>query len=129
MLGLLGGHALADQAALDIDADDLGGKGLGDGLDVDVAAPRVRVLDPVSVGFGGALQDGLGVDVGMTGDRLGNDGAQLRHVVEGVAEETGGQGAEEAAIVVGHNAQDEAAAARGDVDRWRVRSARHWNAS
>lgn len=98
---------------LHVDGADLDVEVLAQDVQLDEAAPGVLALDPAAVGVGLLVEDGGGVVVGAGLDVLRDDGAQLVHVVHG-AEVGGVEGAEEAGVVVGHDAEEEGGGVGGE---------------
>ena len=98
---------------LHVNGADLDVEVLAQNVQLDEAAPGVLALDPAAVGVGLLVEDGGGVVLGTGLDVLRDDGAQLVHVVHG-AEVGGVEGAEEAGIVVGHDAEEEGGGVGGE---------------
>lgn len=82
-------------------------------VQLDEATPGVLTLDPAAVGVGLLVEHGGGVVFGAGLDVLRDDGAQFVHVVHG-AEVGGVEGAEEAGVVVGHDAEEEGGGVGGE---------------
>lgn len=102
-----------DTQRLHVDAADLDVEVLAQDVELDEAAPGVGVLDPAAVGGGLLVEHGGGVVVRVGADVLCDDGAELVHVVHG-AEVGGVEGAEEAGVIVGHDAQEEGGVVGGE---------------
>lgn len=98
---------------LHVDGADLDVEVLAQDVQLDEAAPGVLALDPAAVGVGLLVEDGGGVVLGAGLDVLRDDGAELVHVVHG-AEVGGVEGAEEAGVVVGHDAEEEGGRVGGE---------------
>lgn len=95
-----------DAQRLHVDGADLDVEVLAQDVQLDEAAPRIFPLDPPAVRVRFLVQHRGGIVVRPRLDVLRDDGAQLVHVVHGP--EVGRvEGAEEAGVVVGHDAQQE----------------------
>lgn len=111
-----------DAQRLHVDGADLDLEVAGEDVELDGAAPGVGRADPAAVVVGRPLEhDGrVGVRVGV--DVLGDDGAEGGHVVVGGAEEGAVEGAEEAGVVVRHDAEEEGGAVAREREFGRVES-------
>lgn len=92
---------------------------LAQDIQLDRAAPGALALDPPAVVIRVLFQDDGRVQVWVRLDVLGDDGAELGHVVHG-AEVGGVEGAEEARVVVRRDAEEEGGAVGGKGEFGRV---------
>lgn len=90
---------------MNINAADLDIEVLRQDTHLDGPAPGIRRLDPAAVIVGALLQDDLGVGLGLRLDGARHEGAQFRHGQVVAGEDGRGEGAEETAVIVGHDAE------------------------
>jgi len=105
---------------LDINAAHAYAKRLAQNRNLNVPAPAIRTFDLLAVAVRIATEDGGVEAIGLRLDGCGDGVAQFDDAVDGGAEDAGSEGAEEAAVVVGHDAQDQGGGVGRDGDFRRV---------
>lgn len=110
-----------DSQILYVHRRDLDVKVLTQDTQLDAATPRVFTSDPFTISCRFFLEHSGCVELWVRLNRLCNNAAELSHAVEGGTKDRGRQGTKHAAVVVGHDTEDQLAVKIGYGNHWWIR--------